>query len=118
MALREQLEDVRQRVGGDAGAAVADRQAQLVALPVGAGDVAGDGDGAARVGELDGVVQQVREDLHEAGVIGVDVDRLRRQRDLRDEPAGVERGAMAFHGVADELRDQPSAPAAAGSCRT
>jgi hypothetical protein len=106
MPLREQLEDVGQRLGGDAGAAVADREAQLVALAIGAGDAAGDGDRAARVGELDRVVQQVRKNLHEARVIGVDVDRLRRQGDLRREPADVERGAMALHGVADELRDR------------
>ena len=45
MALREQLEDVRQGVGADAGAGVADREPQLVAVPIGAGDAARDGDG-------------------------------------------------------------------------
>ncbi len=75
-------------------------------LTVAAGDDADHRDAAARVGELDRVVQQVREDLHEARVIGVDVDRLGRQRHVRGEPAGVEGGAVAFHRVADQLRDQ------------
>ena len=67
--LRVELEDVRQRVGRDAGAVVGDRHAHPVGWRIGF-----DADRAFGRREARGVVEQVAERLRQARAIGIDPD--------------------------------------------
>ena len=81
--LGEALEQPLELVCGDAGARVADGQAQQAVGGVIAG---GDGDAAAG-GELDGVAQQVEQHLAQPRAVGVDEGRqVRVQAHLQRQP--------------------------------
>ena len=71
--LGEQVEDLREHLGGDADAGVADAEDGVLAL-------AADGqvDPAAVAGVLRGVVQDVGQDLREPGPVRLDPERLAR----------------------------------------
>ena len=71
VGLHEEVEDVLLHLRRDADAGVADPQHGLVVL---AGQA--DRDPAARLGVLGGVVQQVRDDLLQAGRVALDRDGL------------------------------------------
>ena len=93
LGLHEQVEDVRQLLGGDADARVPDPEHRAPpSRPAVSADV------AARVGVLGGVVQQVVEDLLQPGRVGVQADRVVGQVDesararvrSNERPAGLD----------------------------
>ena len=89
----------RQMLGGDADAGVPHRHDDLVALPLG-----GQPDVTALVGVLGGVVEQVREHLGQPGRVGVQVDRLGRQRDGEFVACASMSGRLVFDGALDHRR--------------
>ena len=98
--LREQVEDLREHVGGDADAAVADAEDGVVA-------VAADGqvDPAAVAGVLGRVVQDVRQDLREPGLVGLHPERFPGALHGEDLAAGLDERPAGLHGVGDDRRD-------------
>src|SRR5512143_3097604 len=81
--LPEALEEVRQILGGNSAARVAHPE-QHVAFS----DGRPDDETAARAGELEGVADQVLEDLQEPVAIGPDRGQLRRDLELELERGG------------------------------
>ena len=98
MPLGEDLEDVGELLGRDAGAGVADAD---LGAPAGAAHP--HGDVAAAGGELGGVVEEVRERLGEAEPVPADRQRLGAGVEAELDPRRVERGAVPLDRVADEL---------------
>ncbi len=82
VGLDEQVEDVREQLGGDAVAGVGHPDDDLARL-----DPRADAERAAPAGVLGGVDQQVRHHLLETDGVGVDPDRLGSDVDLEDVPA-------------------------------
>ena len=70
--LAELFEDELVLVGGDAGAVVGDLDADVVDVGVGAVGAGGEGDLGVGGAELDGVAEEVVEDLLELGGVGVE----------------------------------------------
>src|SRR5690606_17179009 len=97
--LPERIEEMRQLRLGDAGTGVRDREPHLPLRRLGP-----NGDRAPGRRELEGVADQVGEDLEDP--VPVDLDRRQRARDLRPELnpfVGCER-AMELDGLAKERR--------------
>ena len=86
LGLDEHLEDVGEHLGHDPDARVPDPHDGLAALSPGL-----QADQPPRLGVLDGVVQQVPEDLLQPRRVGLQQDRLVRERDGQRVPALLER---------------------------
>ena len=86
--LGEHVEDAAQRLGRDADPVVADGDDDLLAAPLG-----GEPDVPAARGVLGAVGEQVAEDLGQPGQVGVEADRLGRQRDGEFVPRGLDQRA-------------------------
>ena len=72
VVLREQVEDAGQHLVGDADPRVRDAKDDLALVSGRRRQFGGDADVSARIGELDGVVQHVGDDLHEPVRVGLD----------------------------------------------
>ena len=71
---------------------------------------------AAALGVLGAVGEQVAEHLGQPGQVGVEEDRLRRQRDGQLVPGGLDERAGRLHGAAHDVREQHAATGGAPSC--
>ena len=70
----------------------------------------------APLGVLGAVGEQVAEHLRQPGQVGVQVDRLRRERDGEFVPGRLDGGAGRLHGAAHHVRQRARGTAAAPSC--
>ena len=85
--------------GGDADAVVPHADDRLLALALDR-----QRDVAALVGELAGVVQQVADHLRQPRRVGVEIHRLRRQRDRQLVVHAAVQRARGFDGLVDDRR--------------
>jgi hypothetical protein len=104
--LGEQLEDAGKVLGGDAGAGVLDTHCHLGAVARGAQP-----DATAALGELGGIVEQVREDLGEADRVGVEVDGVGRQRQFQVLAGALDEGPRDLQGLVQHGAQRNPLPA-------
>ena len=97
--LREQVEDVRQRLGFESASGVTHTHSATVVSRPRRGQM----DPAPRFSVLHSIVEQIRQDLPEAFWIGVDPQRRGRDRDDEVMAARSDRGARVQRGVRDRL---------------
>ena len=98
--LREQVEDVRQRLGFESASGVTHTHCDRRLRPR-----RGQMDPAPRFSVLHSIVEQIRQYLPEAFWIGIDPQRRRRDRDDKVMAARSDRGARVQRGVCDRLPD-------------
>ena len=98
--LREHLENAVELIGGHADAAVPHHDDDLVALTLGR-----EPDSSSRLGVLTGVVEQIAEDLRQPHRVGIEEDRLLRQRHVDRLLVTFRQRTARFDGVLDDRRE-------------